>query len=72
MDNGYRVIGMSASDEATASALIREYDLGFAFYFKDQTTLKTIVRSNPGVLVLHKGTIIQKVHHNDLDELQFP
>jgi uncharacterized membrane protein YphA (DoxX/SURF4 family) len=72
MDSGYRVIGMSASDEATAASLIREYDLGFAFYFTDQTTLKTIVRSNPGVLVLQKGTIIQKVHYNDMDELQFP
>lgn len=71
-DSGYRVIGMSASDEETASQLVQRYKLGFAFYFTDQTTLKTIVRSNPGVLVLNNGTIIQKVHYNDLDKLQFP
>ena len=32
----------------------------------DATLLKTIVRSNPGLVLLHKGTIIQKLHYNDL------
>jgi len=72
MDKGYRVIGMSASDEAYAAGVVQEHRLNFTFYFTDQTTLKTIVRSNPGVLVVHKGTIIQKVHYNDLGELRFP
>lgn len=68
---GYQVIGMSASGEAKGDAITKEYDLGFDFYFTDETTLKTIVRSNPAVLVLEKGTIKQKVHHNDLDQLKF-
>tara|TARA_R110000868_G_scaffold178894_2_gene418772 strand:- start:11 stop:1108 length:1098 start_codon:yes stop_codon:yes gene_type:complete len=67
---GYKVIGMSASGEDFTLKLIKEYKLNFDFYFTDQTTLKTIVRSNPGVLVLEKGTIKQKVHYNDLDEIQ--
>lgn len=71
-DKGYRVIGMSASDEAGADAIRTRYSLGFPFYFTDMTTLKTIVRSNPGVLVLHEGTIMQKVHYNDLEDLRFP
>ncbi|WP_047416108.1 BT_3928 family protein [Cellulophaga sp. Hel_I_12] len=69
--NGYKVIGMSASSEDFTLKLSKEYKLAFDFYFTDQTTLKTIVRSNPGVLVLEKGTIKQKVHYNDLDELKF-
>ncbi len=68
---GYRVIGMSASSDEMKQELIKQYDLGFDFYFTDETTLKTIVRSNPGVLVLEKGTIRQKEHHNDLEELKF-
>lgn len=72
MDKGYRVIGMSASREDLSVQLVREHDFNFAFYFTDQTTLKTIVRSNPGLLVLNRGTILQKVHYNDLDKLQFP
>ena len=62
---------MSASNEEWSSKAIDEFKLDFPFYFTDETTLKTIVRSNPGVLVLKKGVIIQKVHYNDMDELTF-
>lgn len=68
---GYKVIGMSASNSEQADKLIKDHKLNFEFYFTDETTLKTIVRSNPGVLVLKNGTIKQKVHYNDLDELRF-
>lgn len=71
MANGYKVIGMSASGEDLARQLIERYTLEFEFYFTDETTLKTIVRSNPGALVLKSGTIEQKVHYNDLEELTF-
>ena len=70
-EKNYRVIGMSASNEDWTTPYVENYDLGFSFYFTDETTLKTIIRSNPGVLVLEKGTILQKVHFNDLDELEF-
>jgi len=68
---GYKVIGMSASGPDQTADLVAEFGLDFNFYFTDETTLKTIVRSNPGVLVLEKGTIKQKVHYNDLQELIF-
>ncbi|PIB29635.1 DoxX family protein [Maribacter sp. 4U21] len=71
LKNGYKVIGMSASGPDQTDALVADNNLGFQFYFTDETTLKTIVRSNPGALVLEKGTIEQKVHYNDLDELVF-
>ena len=69
--DGYKVIGMSASNAQQTEKLIADYKLDFEFYFTDETTLKTIIRSNPGVLVLEKGTIRQKVHHKDLDKLDF-
>ena len=68
---GYKVIGMSASSDQLSSELKERYNLAFDFYFTDETTLKTIVRSNPGILVLEEGTILQKKHYNDLDELRF-
>ena len=68
---GYTVIGMSASSDELSGELKARYGLSFDFYFTDETTLKTIVRSNPAMLVLKKGTIQQKVHYNDLEELRF-
>lgn len=70
-EKGYKVIGMSASSNDMANELKNKYGLDFDFYFTDETTLKTIVRSNPGVLVLNRGTITQKVHYNDIDKLTF-
>ncbi len=67
---GYEVIAMSASSDNLGNTIKNRCGLNFDFYFTDETTLKTIVRSNPAVLVLEKGTIQQKVHYNDLDELK--
>jgi uncharacterized membrane protein YphA (DoxX/SURF4 family)/peroxiredoxin len=68
--NGYKVIGMSASSAEETEILKEKYELNFDFYFCDETTLKTIIRSNPGVLELQKGIIMQKLHWNDALELQ--
>ena len=71
LSKGYKVIGMSASGVGESAAVLQEYQLNFEFYFTDMTTLKTIVRSNPAILVLERGTILQKKHYNDFDELEF-
>lgn len=63
---GYKVIGLSASSEAMKEELKNMYELDFEFYFSDETALKTIIRSNPGIVRLEKGTIQQKVHWNDI------
>lgn len=72
LKNGYKVIGLSASSQESTEALTEEYKLNFNFYFCDETTLKTIVRSNPGILELDKGTIKQKLHWNDSHKLELP
>ena len=36
----------------------------------DEKALKTIVRSNPGVLELNKATVKQKRHWNDFEDLK--
>ena len=70
LKNGYKVIGMSASSTDETEKIVAKYDLDFKFYFCDMTALKTIIRSNPSLMTLEKGTIIQKLHYNDLDQLQ--
>lgn len=67
--NGYTVIGLTASGDKDKQIVMDTYNLNFDFYLCDEKVLKTIVRSNPGVLKLKKGTVIQKVHWNDIDDL---
>jgi len=67
---GYQVIGLSASSQEVTETLAEEYKLNFKFYFCDETALKTIIRSNPSIMELQKGTILQKLHWNDSEELK--
>jgi len=69
LKKGYEVIGLSASGENITQDLITKQKLNFEFYATDATTLKTIVRSNPGIVKLREGTILQKEHWNDVDEI---
>ncbi len=47
-----------------------EIPLAFEVYTADEITLKTIVRSNPGLLMLNDATITGKWHYNDLPDPQ--
>lgn len=69
-EEGYRVIGLSASGEELKTEVKEKYNLDFEFYFADETALKTIIRSNPGIVRLHEGTIRQKLHWNDAEKLK--
>lgn len=67
---GYTVIGLSASGNETKNKIKEAYHLDFDFYLCDEKALKTVVRANPGILKLNKGTVIQKLHYNDMDDLE--
>ena len=66
---GYTVIGLSASGAQTKKKIQSVYDLNFEFYLCDEKALKTVIRSNPGVMQLSRGTVLQKVHWNDIEDL---
>lgn len=69
MKNGYSVIGLTASGGERKNKIISEYELNFDFYQTDETVLKTIIRSNPGILILKNATVIQKKHWVDASEI---
>ena len=66
---GYKVIGMTASSPEEITKTKKQFGFTFEFYFCDGITLKTIERANPSIVILEKGTIKQKVHYNDIDNL---
>jgi uncharacterized membrane protein YphA (DoxX/SURF4 family) len=59
------VIGMSASVDSEVEAFRHDVQAAFDFYTTDETTLKTIIRSNPGLVLLKKGTVVDMWHYND-------
>ncbi|GAA4271255.1 BT_3928 family protein [Aquimarina gracilis] len=69
LSKGYNVIGLTASAPKAMSEIKERYNLDFDFYTTDETALKTILRSNPGIVQLKKGTIVEKLHWNDAKKL---
>ena len=69
MEKGYTVYCFSASTEDDYLKVKEAYDLDFDLLFCDETTLKTIIRSNPGILTLNKGTISGKWSWRQIDHV---
>ena len=67
---GYSVYGASASFTDELILAKEKYELPFDFLFCDGTTLKTMVRANPGIMMLQKGTIMGKWNWSDADEIE--
>ncbi|MDO1447387.1 DoxX family protein [Rhodocytophaga aerolata] len=51
---------LTAADEATFEAFRHEHQLAMPYYFADATVLKSMSRTNPGVLFMQNGTIVGK------------
>ncbi len=67
---GHVVQGLSASGAKMTSEFAAQHRLPFQFLSVDQTVLKTMIRSNPGILLLHRGVIIGKWHPRDLPTVE--
>ena len=66
LDHGYPFYCLTAS---TGTAISRWCDMTgaeYPFCHTDDITLKTVIRSNPGLLLLHDGVVIRKWSHNAL------
>lgn len=50
----YEFWALTSSNHNEAEAIRHEYQFPFKFYYGDNTNLKSIIRSNPGLLLLKK------------------
>jgi len=67
---GYNFIMLTATSPDSFGAYKAETGANFDFFNTDEIVLKTIVRSNPGLILLKKGTIIGKYHFNDIPKTE--
>jgi hypothetical protein len=67
---GLEVKLICASSEEETQGLIERQDWNIGYYLGDATVVKTIIRSNPGIVVLNEGTVVGKYHHNNTPTLE--
>lgn len=65
---GVQTYGLTSTDPVIIEELRHEWQMPYPFAVADQTTLKTIIRANPGVVLLEKGTVVGKWNPRDLPE----
>ncbi len=65
-DNGYPFYCLTASSQRGITRWQDITGAEYPFCQTDETTLKTVIRSNPGLLLLKNGVIIRKWSHNAL------
>jgi hypothetical protein len=60
--------GVTASSEEDIEEWRVNTGADYPFLTADDVLLKTMIRSNPGLIILKNGTILAKWHHNDIPD----
>ena len=68
-EHGYPFYCLTASSEREQQAWSQRTGAEYPFCTTDGTTLKTIVRSNPGLVLMKEGVVIGKWSHNRLPQM---
>lgn len=59
-------IVITSSDKTKFELFNEKYQLNIPYYFSDGVVIKTMIRSNPGIMYVEKGVVKGKWHHNDV------
>lgn len=59
-----RTILLTSSTTETAEAFAKRYHLVSEIFYADGVPLKSMVRANPGVMLLKNGTVVNKWHYH--------
>jgi uncharacterized membrane protein YphA (DoxX/SURF4 family) len=65
---GYKFYFLTSATTQRMNETRKEYNLVFPFCSTDETVLKTMIRSNPGLVALQGGTVIGHWHYHDLPD----
>lgn len=62
----YQFFAVTSTAESIVNGINQELGLGYGFHYADEIMLKTIVRSNPGFMLIRKGIIAGKWSYRDM------
>ncbi len=65
-----RTIGLTSTNGEQTEFFRHESNVMYPFYYCDATTLKTMVRANPGILMIRNGVILNKWHYRTLPTME--
>ncbi|WP_129718176.1 BT_3928 family protein [Pedobacter sp. SYP-B3415] len=65
-----RTVLLTANSARDAENFTRRHRLFMEIFYADAVPLKSMVRANPGVLLLKEGTIINKWHYHSLPDFE--
>lgn len=66
IDRDLSFICLTSSLPDESDKFAQDHQVPYEFFNCDEITLKTIIRSNPGLMILKNGTIVAKYHYNDI------
>lgn len=67
---GYAFYGATSSLDDMIENYGKETGCAYPFVSADDILLKTVVRSNPGLVLIKNGLIVNKWHHNDIPTVE--
>jgi uncharacterized membrane protein YphA (DoxX/SURF4 family) len=68
--DGFNFNGLTASIGKTQEDFVAKNKPAYDFWVCDQVVLKTIIRSNPGLILLKDGVVLGQWHHNDFPDYE--
>jgi hypothetical protein len=71
MKNKYSVFGMTSSMSELVDDINTKTDPSYEFFITDNITLKTMIRSNPGLILIQDGNVIGKWHYRNIPDESF-
>lgn len=67
-DSPVTVVFIGAATQEEISSYLTKYNWNITGLQADATVVKTIMRSNPGIMILKNGEVLSKYHHNNTPE----
>lgn len=65
LKSGDKCYALTGSSDSEVAKFVKKTGVTYPFWKTDPTTLKTIIRANPGVVLIQKGTILGKWNWRD-------